>query len=240
MHKLLSFALFLFSLSPSTLGCNVNGGIKLTNYGFPDASGTPAYKCQGNKPVNTVAGDKTLLGDGSFNHPYAAAAATGSIFKECDLIYVPLLKKYFRVQDNCSGCVSKQVDLYVTNSDKQEGQTGCEQQFGTFDYGKPLHEVVQNPGSGFETDTQPLFLNGKCFNKVSDGRVFPARDGKVTCAGNNAEAVTTTDVDGTADDVDNSGSQNDSDPAARHTGMKSASESGTGPQPTKAARAFRG
>ena len=104
MYKLLSLALALVSLSDLSLGCKVERGIKFTNYGFPDASGTPAYKCSGGQVVPTQLGDRTKLGDGSFGNPYAAAAAGNSIFKKCDLIYVPILKKYFRVQDDCSGC----------------------------------------------------------------------------------------------------------------------------------------
>lgn len=104
MHKLLSVALALVALSDFSLACKVERGIKLTNYGFPDASGIPAYKCKGGRPVPTQPGDKTELGDGSFGNPYAAAAAGNSIFKKCDVIYVPILKKYFRVQDDCSGC----------------------------------------------------------------------------------------------------------------------------------------
>lgn len=104
MHKLLSLALALVAFGDFSLACNVERGIKLTNYGFPDASGIPAYKCRGGRSVPTQPGDKTELGNGSFDNPYAAAAAGNSIFKKCDVIYVPILKKYFRVQDDCSGC----------------------------------------------------------------------------------------------------------------------------------------
>lgn len=104
MHKVLPLALALLSLSGSSWGCSAQNGVKLTNYGFPDASGTPAYKCNGDKVVSTKPGDKTQLGDGSFRNPYAAAAAGNSVFKKCNLLYVPLLEKYFRVQDDCSGC----------------------------------------------------------------------------------------------------------------------------------------
>ena len=104
MQKLLTLALALFSLSGFSVACSVSRSIKLTNYGFPDASGTPAYKCRGGNVVATRPGDKTELGDGSSGNPYPAAAAGNSVFKKCDLLYVPLLKKYFRVQDDCSGC----------------------------------------------------------------------------------------------------------------------------------------
>ena len=245
--KLLPLALFLFSQTPSALACNTIGGIKFTNYGYPDASGTPAYKCNGNKVVPTQPGDKTELGDGSFKKPYAAAAAdpSQSFLSECELIYLPLLKKYFRVQDNCSGCVDKQVDLYLIQSNQNIGQTQCEEDFGTFDYGHPLHEVVRDPGSGFETDTAPLFQDGTCYYKPSQGRVFPNRDGQVKCQSNGSEEDTTENVDGTEDNVDNSGSKNDDDPKARHSGMATASETGNGAatstvdaKPTKSARAF--
>lgn len=104
MHKVLPLALALLYFGVSSLACSAQNGIKLTNYGFPDASGTPAYKCNGDKIVPTKPGDKTELGDGSFGNPYAAAAAGNSVFKKCSLLYVPLLEKYFRVQDDCSGC----------------------------------------------------------------------------------------------------------------------------------------
>ena len=247
MYTVLPLALALLYLSGSGLACSVQNGIKLTNYGFPDASGTPAYKCNGGTVVPTVAGDKTKLGDGSFGKPYAAAAAANSVFKKCSLIYVPLLEKYFRVQDDCSGCgmfpvialsplnpnslttlaVSKQVDLYLIQSNQNIGQTSCEQQFGTFNYnGKALHEVILAPGAGLQTNTQPLFANGKCFNTVADGRVFPGRDGSVNCGANAAEVQSTAVVADAANQFDNSGSTNDGDPAARHKGMAPADQAG--------------
>ena len=72
----------LLSLAGSSIACNVVNGVKFTAYGYPDASGTPAFSCNGNTVVPSPAGGKTPLGDGSYNKPYAAASATGSIFKE--------------------------------------------------------------------------------------------------------------------------------------------------------------
>lgn len=117
--------------------------------------------------------------------------------------------------------MAKQVDLYLIQSNKKIGQTGCEKKFGTLKSpGHALHEVIQNPGPGFGTDTKPLFVDGQCFNKPSDGRVFPKRDGKVKCGKNGQEEVTEKDPEEGADAVDNSGSKNDDDPAARHKGQK--------------------
>ena len=175
MHTIISLSLFALSLIGSAVGCGVVSGVKFTAYGFPDADGIPAYKCNGNQVVQTGPNDRTKLGDGSFGSPYAAAAATGSTFKKCELLYMPLLKKYFRVQDNCGACsrfsaprnascmtlspsltlilclcaVSKQTDLYIAQSNKDIGQTNCELAFGNFNIGQPLHEVIRDPGSGF-------------------------------------------------------------------------------------------
>lgn len=104
MYKTIPLSLFLLSLTGSGMACETVGGIKFTAYGFPDAFGIPAYKCNGDNVAITGANDRTQLGDGSFGNPYAAAAAGSSIFQKCELLYMPLLKKYFRVQDDCSGC----------------------------------------------------------------------------------------------------------------------------------------
>ena len=114
MYKILPLALTLLSLGDFGLGCRSETGIKFTNYGFPDASGTPAYKCSGSQVVQTQIGDRTLLGDGSFDRPYAAAAAANSVFPKCELIYIPLLKKHFRIQDDCSGCGMYTYTVYVS------------------------------------------------------------------------------------------------------------------------------
>ncbi|KAL8952984.1 MAG: hypothetical protein Q9222_001135 [Ikaeria aurantiellina] len=180
MHIIQAISIVL-SLASLGLSCSTVSGVKFTAYGFPDASGTPAYACNGNTVVASQTGGKTVLGDGSFGKPYSAAAAGGSIFKKCELLYIPLLKKYFRVQDDCSGCVSKQADLYIAQYNTDVGQTGCEKQFGDFNIGKALHEAVRAPASGFATNTQPLFTPGNCFSNPSQGRVFPNQDGQVTC-----------------------------------------------------------
>ena len=244
--KFLPITLFLFSLHPCTLACNTIDGIKFTNYGYPDAPGTPAYKCDGNKVLPTEPGDKTALGDGSFERPYAAAAAdpSHSFVQKCELLYIPLLQKFFRVQDNCSGCIDKQLDLYTIQSNRNIGQSQCERDFGDFDYGRPLHQVLRNPGEGFDTSTQPLFLNGKCYNLVYEGRVFPELDGHVKCSVDGAEARMAENVDGAADNIETSGSKDDDDAEAGYEGMASATESGNGggsgegSGPTKAARSF--
>ena len=114
MHTIIPLSFLVLSLTGSSAGCGVVSGVKFTAYGFPDADGVPAYKCNGNQVVQTGPNDRTELGDGSSGNPYAAAAATGSTFKKCELLYMPLLKKYFRVQDNCSGCGKLSIPRHAT------------------------------------------------------------------------------------------------------------------------------
>lgn len=181
MHSLQLISVLL-SFASLGMSCASVSGVKFTAYGFPDASGTPAYACNGNTVVASQPGGKTVLGDGSFGKPYSAAAAGNSVFAKCELLYIPLLKKYFRIQDDCSGCVAKQADLYIAQFNSDVGQTSCENQFGAFDIGKPLHQVLKDPGAGRPTNTQPLFTQGGgCFSSPSQGRVFPNNDGAATC-----------------------------------------------------------
>ena len=114
MLIIIPLSLFVLLLTGSSMGCEIVSGVKFTAYGFPDADGVPAYKCNGKQVAQTRSIDRTELGDGSFGNPYAAAAAAGSTFKKCDLLYIPLLKKYFRVQDNCSGCGKLSIPRHAT------------------------------------------------------------------------------------------------------------------------------
>ncbi|KAL8748097.1 MAG: hypothetical protein Q9190_000125 [Brigantiaea leucoxantha] len=167
-RKSTAVSLLLLSLTNPTIPCSIAAGTKFTAYGYPDADGIPAYACKGSQPISSSAGEKTMLGDGSFEKPYAAAAALGSVFQECELVYVPLLKKYFRIQDNCGACVlltsalcrylvivSEQIDLYIAQANSNIGQTNCEKSFGAFEYSSSLHEVVRDPDPGYPVNSNP-------------------------------------------------------------------------------------
>ncbi|KAL8842269.1 MAG: hypothetical protein Q9170_000595 [Blastenia crenularia] len=240
MHTV-QVASILLSIASLGLSCSSVSGVKFTAYGFPDASGTPAYACNGNTVVPSKAGGKTVLGDGSFGKPYSAAAAAGSTFAKCEMLYMPLLKKYFRIQDDCSGCVGKQTDLYIAQFNTDVGQTSCEQQFGSFNIGKALHQVIKDPGAGFPTNTQPLFTQGNCFSSPSQGRVFPDNDGKATCGANAQGATAQGDtVDGAAAEVTPAANTVNTNPTgvSKGSGAGSATASAV-PAATKVAREFR-
>ncbi|KAL6713988.1 hypothetical protein ACLMJK_008482 [Lecanora helva] len=190
MYSLPIISTAILALAGPGLACNLVKSVKLTNYGYPDANGIPSYRCQNGQPVQP--GTSTKLGDGSFNNPYAAAAAvTSNTFKKCQKVYVPILKKFFIIQDDCSACHATPdswIDLYLVQSNKNIGQTNCEKAFGTLSYtSNPnpyQHSVLVNPQSGYLTNTQPLFQNGVCYNQVSQNRVFPSCDAVAKCATN--------------------------------------------------------
>ena len=107
MHKHLPLSISLLSLITSVLSCATVAGVKLTNYGWPDLPKppqAPAFNCQGSTKVPSQAGDKPVLGDGSFGKPYSAAISVTSTFNDCELVYIPILEKYFRIDDHCGGC----------------------------------------------------------------------------------------------------------------------------------------
>lgn len=106
MAGLLPLAFAVLALVDITFSCQVINGVKLTNYGYPDTPHPhqPAYKCNNESVIPTQLGDLPLLGNGSYGSPYSAAARDGSEFGKCELLYVPILKKYFRVSDDCWAC----------------------------------------------------------------------------------------------------------------------------------------
>ena len=87
--------------------CAPVDSIKLTFYGYVDGPGdTTSFGCSGSSPVTSTAQNPpTAGGSGSYDDPFTLATQAGStLLQECELVYIPYLKKYFRYQDHCSGC----------------------------------------------------------------------------------------------------------------------------------------
>ena len=78
--------------------CSVTNGVTITFYGYPDNSppgpGT-AYNCGGR---NNIAG-----GTGTYADPLTFASDS-SEYSVCEIIYLPYLKKYLRMEDSCTQC----------------------------------------------------------------------------------------------------------------------------------------
>ena len=114
-------------------------------------------------------------GDGSYAHPETFATALNNPdFVPCEIIYIPLLQKYFQYMDHCQECMSLypntiRIDLWI-GSDVNGGQKQieCEDTFGL----KTGQTIVRDPPSTLTVNGAPLWNNdsGTC-NDVTG--VFP-------------------------------------------------------------------
>ncbi|KAL2065224.1 hypothetical protein VTL71DRAFT_2893 [Oculimacula yallundae] len=159
MRTTLSALLSTLALSSTTLAaCSRQGSFELTFYGFPDndpPSAQVAYNCGGR---NYVAG-----GTGSFSDPVTMASAKGE-FSQCEIVYVPYLKKYVRYEDYCQQCTDdfksgkRHIDIFTGSSMVSGGneQIDCENKL------TPNGDIVivRSPASNYEVDTAPLYHKG--------------------------------------------------------------------------------
>ncbi len=115
----LGLAAFLTFLTATAVNaaCYTKSGVTISFYGYsnndPTGAGT-AYSCAGR---NNVAGGKrttpfcnifdepenNILGIGTYSNPLTFASAPGE-FSDCEIIYLPYLKKYLRFEDSCAQC----------------------------------------------------------------------------------------------------------------------------------------
>ena len=109
---------------PSTLAsCGLINEVGLTFYGSPDDSSPQSdivFDCGRGKNANSesMAGGMDYLlyclrhivtvertGSGTYDDPMSFGTATDNQnLPRCAIIYVPLLRKYFRNEDDCAGC----------------------------------------------------------------------------------------------------------------------------------------
>lgn len=80
--------------STALAGCYQFDKVEITFYGWPDndpPSADTAYDCGGR---NYIAG-----GSGTYEDPLSMASAEGE-FSQCEIVYVPYLRKYVRCKLN--------------------------------------------------------------------------------------------------------------------------------------------
>lgn len=160
-------------LAGYTTACTTVPSNTVTFYGYPDNSppgASVAHDCGGR--------DYLAGGTGTYADPVTFATAPGE-YSVCEILYLPLLKKYVRYEDDCEQCITdfksgkKHIDIWTGSSTSNGGnsQIQCEDNLtsgGTY-------TVVRTPGQGYEVDTTPLFEDGKC----NTGNVFESN--KATC-----------------------------------------------------------
>jgi hypothetical protein len=141
MKTVPSLSIFSALLGLGAAQCSVDANFEVTFYGYPDNSpsgaGT-AYNCGGR---NNIAGGTGTYDDpvSYEHHPFCNTAtlhrnfihflllllqepnsiqvtfatAPGE-FNECEIIYIPLLTKYGRFEDECAQCSKQNPNTYPT------------------------------------------------------------------------------------------------------------------------------
>ncbi|KAL2056551.1 hypothetical protein ABVK25_002945 [Lepraria finkii] len=177
--------LFQFVYSQS---CTAETGVKFTFYGYPDGnSDTTSFGCSGTSPTGQGNNGGTAGGSGTYEDPETfATALTNTHFKECEIIYLPYLQKYFRYNDHCLQCITDlangltHIDLWI-GSDTNGGavQTTCEDDFGAVED----QIIIRNPPTNLPVNNGALWDGSTCHNSPSAGMVFPNPNTSGLCSG---------------------------------------------------------
>lgn len=138
----------------SARACAPVDSVVHTFYGFPDndpPGPATAYDCGRNFEAGGI---------GTFDDPLTMASAEGE-FDECEIIYVPYLKKYARYEDFCQQCTDdwasgiNHIDLW-TGSPNQSGgdsQIDCENNLTP----DSSPQIIRNPATDLDVDTTVLY-----------------------------------------------------------------------------------
>ncbi|RAL16785.1 uncharacterized protein BO97DRAFT_420179 [Aspergillus homomorphus CBS 101889] len=148
----------LAGLASAVAACSTESDVTVTFYGFPDndpPSADIAYDCgRGNSAGGT----------GTYSDPLTFASASGE-FKQCEIIYLPYLRKYLRYEDECAQCTTDyksgklHIDIWTgANSNGGNAQINCEDNLTP-----DSQTVVRSPASSYTVNSDALFAKGKCY-----------------------------------------------------------------------------
>ncbi|RAH41747.1 uncharacterized protein BO95DRAFT_372394 [Aspergillus brunneoviolaceus CBS 621.78] len=148
----------LAGLLSTAAACSTESDVTVTFYGYPDndpPSADIAYDC---------GRGYTAGGTGTYSDPLTFASASGE-FEQCEIIYLPYLKKYLRYEDECAQCTTDyksgklHIDIWTgSNSDGGDTQIDCENSLTP-----DSQSIVLDPASSYTVDSTALFANGKCY-----------------------------------------------------------------------------
>jgi hypothetical protein len=169
--------------SAAVSGPRTIGKVYITWYGFNDNS----CQIETQHDCNTIAFPKSdgwkvphdiaTEGKGTYADPSSFATAardSGSPaeFAPGTRIYVPEVRKYFVMEDQCYECgkewfgshKSYHVDLWMGPSYGSDSNAlnDCEDALTLGDPGKGTGTIIANPAADLPVDTTPLFTNDRC------------------------------------------------------------------------------
>ncbi|KAL6894881.1 hypothetical protein GGI43DRAFT_134683 [Trichoderma evansii] len=169
MKSVATISIIGAALAGLSQACSTPGNYIVTFYGYPDNSppgpGT-AHNCGGR---NFKAG-----GTGTYADPITIATAPGEL-NVCEIVYLPLLTKYGRYEDDCEQCETDfnngqpHIDIWTGSNSVNGGQNqiNCEDNL-TFG---GRYSIVRNPPTNYGVDTTPLFVAP---NTCNTNHVYPS------------------------------------------------------------------
>ncbi|KAL8669727.1 MAG: hypothetical protein Q9168_005696 [Polycauliona sp. 1 TL-2023] len=172
-----SLSLLIYPITAQS--CSTQDNVLITFYGYPDND--PPGAGIGGQCGRPLAG-----GTGTYSDPITFATTATGDFKQCEVVYLPWVKKYARLEDSCAKCSedwdsSRQyhIDLWTGSTTVNGGdlQIQCE---NSLPGGQ--QSIVRSPPDGLETDTTPFFSNGN-YNR----KTFPV--GSNLCAASGGSKV---------------------------------------------------
>lgn len=162
MFVILALAYVLIALPSTLASCGPIDDVTLTFYGWPDNSppgSDNAFDCGRGKNAD---GNPMAGGSGTYDDPISFATATNNKnLPECAVVYVPLLHKYFRNEDDCAQCLTDwdskgeyHIDLWTGSNTAGGGQDqiNCEDNLPG-----GSQTIILDPPNSLPVDTTPLY-----------------------------------------------------------------------------------
>lgn len=172
------------SLLGAAQGCSIVSGVKVTYYGAPDndpPGDATAYPCGGR--------DYHAGGVGTYDDPLSFATAPGE-YDECEIVYLPYMKKYLRMEDYCQGCYedyesgTKHIDIWTGNSASGgDAQIQCEDDLTP----DGVQSVIRSPAKTLAVNTAALWDGTTCHTED----VYPTYTVSNYCSTTSAAATST-------------------------------------------------
>lgn len=136
--------------------------LKMTFYGFPDNT-PPSDEIAYPSSENPGSVHERAGGTGTFDDPITVAAVTdrnGGNWSPGTRMYVPSLKKYLILEDECASCGTDQLDVWMQSGEDcpSDAVLQCE---NAWTPGEPV-EVEFDPPPDREVDGTPFFDSNTC------------------------------------------------------------------------------